>query len=211
VATPGDGILQLTGSEIILLTYVDMFRSNGDTIIDDARNFLTHTDRSYDYIVMDVFSGEAAPPHIISEEAVALIGKRLRKDGVLAINFLGRLSGDTTMTASVIKTLQTAFDQVDLYPNFDPGGVAGMGNIGLIAYRGTPIRLPADLIERFPVHPMARPHVRNYYRWKTVLPDSGKGFILRDDYNPIDCYDNEVREFLRQNTLDGTPWNILTS
>lgn len=197
--------------EIVRLAgeYFD-FHSSGDTIIDDARNYLTHAGRRYDYIVMDVFSGESAPPHIISREAVALLGERLRAGGVLAINFLGRLRGDTTMTAAVVKTLQTEFDQVELYPNFDPQGEVGMGNIGVIAYRGAPVALPADLIERFPIHPMARDEVRSFYRWRAAGPDPERGFILRDDYNPIDCYDHEVREFLRRNMLAGTPWDILT-
>jgi hypothetical protein len=113
------------------------------------------------------------------------------------------------MTASVVKTLREVFDQVELYPNFDPRGEPALGNIRIIAYDGSAVELPADFPQRFAIHPMARNAVRTYFGWKTGLPADEPAIILRDDYNPIDCYDNAVREAVRRDLLKNTPWEIL--
>jgi hypothetical protein len=39
-----------------------------------------------------------------------------------SLNMFGSLGQNSYMTASIIKTLQQVFDNVDIYPNFDPVG-----------------------------------------------------------------------------------------
>ena len=185
------------------------YRSNGGEYVEDARAYLANTPNRYDYVVLDVFNGEAAPAHIISLEALQLTREKMTARGVLAINFLGRLSGDRLITASVVRTLREVFDQVEIYPNFDPRNAEAMGNISLIAYDGPAVVLPADYPQRFDIHPMARNAVRYYFDWKYTLPADEPAIILRDDYNPIDCYDNAVREAVRRDVLKNTPWEIL--
>ncbi len=197
-------------SEIFRLAH-DYFgyRPNGDEYVEDARAYLANTANRYDYVVLDVFNGEAAPAHIISLEALQLTRSKMTDRGVLAINFHGRLSGDRLMTASVVKTLREVFDQVEIYPNFDTRDEGAMGNISLIAYDGVPANLPPDYPQRFDIHPMARNAVHNYFNGRYRLPAEEQAIILRDDYNPIDCYDNTVREKVRRDVLKNTPWEIL--
>ena len=44
---------------------------SGDIILSDARHFLTTTERTYDYVILDVFNGDTTPGHILSREALA--------------------------------------------------------------------------------------------------------------------------------------------
>ncbi len=46
------------------------FRLNGEVYLEDARYFLSRTDRSYDYIILDVFTGDTTPGHLLSLEAL---------------------------------------------------------------------------------------------------------------------------------------------
>lgn len=187
------------------------YRPNGGEYVEDARAYLAGTQERYDYVILDVFNGESAPAHIISLEALQLTRSRMTERGVLAINFHGRLSGDRLMTASVVRTLREIFDQVEIYPNFDPNGERGSGNINLIAYDGAPANLPADYPLRFALHPRVRNQVLDYFNARFSFPADEPSIILRDDYNPIDCYDNAVREETRRDVLATTPWEILLS
>jgi len=182
---------------------------NGQEYVEDARAYLAGTDKKYDYVILDVFSGEAAPVHVISLEALQLTKARMTARGVLSINFHGRLLGDRLMTASLVKTLREVYDQVELYPNFDPGTGQWMGNINVVAYDGSPVDLPADYPLRFAIHPIARKEVLTYFSKQYQIPPDEPAIILRDDYNPVDCYDNDVRENTRRDLLENTPWEIL--
>ncbi len=56
----------------------------------DARLALAATEGAFDIIVVDAFSGDAIPVHLITTEAVDLYRARLASDGVLAINVSNR-------------------------------------------------------------------------------------------------------------------------
>lgn len=52
----------------------------------DARLFLREDKGEYDYIVVDIFSGEQIPAHCVTQEFFALAHARLAEDGVLQMN-----------------------------------------------------------------------------------------------------------------------------
>ncbi|VAW71547.1 hypothetical protein MNBD_GAMMA13-1547 [hydrothermal vent metagenome] len=75
-------------------------------IEDDARHYLNIQDKKYDLIVIDLFTGEGVPNHIITRESLALLKKRLPPDGIVLINFHGYIDGkDGKGARSVYKTL----------------------------------------------------------------------------------------------------------
>lgn len=61
-----------------------------DVVEGDARVTLAQDPTIWDVIVVDAFSGDAIPLHLITEEAVAMYLSRLGSDGVLAINVSNR-------------------------------------------------------------------------------------------------------------------------
>jgi len=110
------------------------FSVSGDVYVHDARYFLEHTQRSYDYIILDVFSGDTTPAHMLSREALSLLRQRLTQRGILAINLIGSLREQTYMTASVVRTLESVFQQVAVYPAFSPEEGDGIGNLTILAH-----------------------------------------------------------------------------
>lgn len=187
------------------------FNISGDVFIEDARYFLNSTERRYDYIVLDVFSGDITPAHLLSLEALSLMRDRLRPNGVLAVNLIGSLKQETFMTASVVKTLQSAFDVVDVFPTFDTKKSAnGVGNIALMAYQGQRRELQLDH-NRFQSHPSVRQNVFANLGRRYEFPKGTPAMVLTDNYNPVDFFDGWLRELIRNSILESTDWDILIS
>lgn len=185
------------------------FRISGDLFIEDARYYLNSTKRHYDYIVLDVFSGDITPAHLLSVEALSLMRERLNPAGVLAVNIIGSVRQETYMTASVIKTLQAAFDQVEVFPTFDPATSSnGVGNLAIMAYQGQARTLRVDHA-RFQTHPSVRQRVFANLGRRFHFPAGTPAIVLSDDYNPIDFFDGWLRETVRKSIIQATDWDIL--
>ena len=185
------------------------FRISGDVIIEDARYFLNATDRRYDYIVLDVFSGDITPAHLLSVEALRLMRERLNPGGVLAVNLIGSLKRESYMTASVVKTLSAAFDQVDIFPTFNPQTAdPAIGNMAIMAYQGGARRLQLDR-EGLRVHPRSVANLRANLGRRFEFPAGTPAMVLSDAYNPIDFFDGWLRETVRHSILQSTDWDIL--
>ena len=171
----------------------------------DARYFLATSSASYDYIVLDVFSGDTTPGHLLTREALELVRARLAPGGVLALNMMGSLGADKRMTASVIRTLETVFPWVQMFPLIAPGG---SGNIEVIAGLGKPLG-EVPLFNETDVHPSVRAALRAALEKRFVWTSSNEGIVLTDDYNPIDVLDLPMKEAVRRSILKSTPHALL--
>lgn len=185
------------------------FDPNITVHVEDARYFLNRSTQRYDYVVLDVFNGDTTPGHVLSLEAMRLLKARMTPGGVLAINLIGTLGEGSFMTASVVKTVQAVFGQVQTHPVFASNTPQASGNLAIIAHDGPARPLRSDLLAAFPVHPLAAAGVRqgmqNIYRF----PASTPSMLLTDDYNPIDFYDLWLKEMVRRSILNTTDWDIL--
>ncbi len=185
------------------------FHISGDMVIEDARYYLNATEQRYDYIVLDVFSGDITPAHLLSVEALSLMRERLRPGGVLAVNLIGSLKRETYMTASVVKTLATAFDQVVVYPAFDlQKSAQGVGNLAIMAYQGAERRLQLNR-SRITGHRSVLPLLHTQLGQRFRFPAGTPAMVLTDAYNPIDFFDGWLRESVRGTILESTDWDIL--
>jgi spermidine synthase len=175
--------------------------------IEDARYFLNRSQQRYDYVVLDVFNGDTTPGHVLSLEAMQLLKARMTPNGVLAINLMGTLGERGFMTASVLKTVQAVFGQVQVHPVFAANETSG--NLAVIAHDGPVRPLRADLLAAFPVHPLAQDGVRQSMQRTYRYPAGMPAIVLTDDYNPIDFYDLWLKEKVRRSVLETTDWDIL--
>lgn len=179
--------------------------------IEDARYFLINSTKRYDYLVLDVFNGDTTPGHLLSTEAMQLIKQKLNPNGVLAVNLIGSLKHHTLMTSSVIKTLKSAFQQVAIYPTFNPESGEGTGNLEIIAYDGAP-RIPRfDSIKDMRISPGAEQIVKQTIRQPFNFTPQADAMLLTDNYNPVDFYDLWLKEQVRKIILETTDFDILLS
>jgi hypothetical protein len=72
-------------------TYLRDCRAQWDIVLGDARLKLREADdRKYGIIVVDAFSSDAIPIHLITREALELYFRKLTEDGVLAVHISNR-------------------------------------------------------------------------------------------------------------------------
>jgi spermidine synthase len=87
---------------------------------DDGRVFLANSDKRYDAIFNDAFSGEVPVGTLATREAVELIKEHLVDNGVYFSNVLGAINSDKgRFLRSEVKTLQSVFSNVYVLPLFD--------------------------------------------------------------------------------------------
>jgi len=93
-------------------TYLADCRANVEVILGDARLSLIHgAPRKFDLLVVDVFSSDSVPIHLITREALQIYLQRLAEGGLLAIHIssrfldlkpiLGKLAEDAGVMARV--------------------------------------------------------------------------------------------------------------
>ncbi|MBI5428940.1 MAG: fused MFS/spermidine synthase [Nitrosomonadales bacterium] len=177
---------------------------------EDARNFLTHTaQQRYDYLILDAFSGDTAPGRLLSVEAMRLVKQRLAENGVVAVNLVGSVKRDTLMTASVVKTMRNVFDQVTVYPTFDPAVGDGTGNLVIVAYDGGLRPLQFSRLNNLAIHPAAESLVRLGMERPFLFPAQTPAQVISDDDNPLESYGLWLRERMIRDMLDSTDFDIL--
>lgn len=175
-------------------------------VIDDARHFLNVTPEQYDYIVLDAFAADTFPGHLLTREALSLTARAMKPDGVLAMNLVGGLRPGDHVIASVVNTLATLFNQVEIRPLFNPE-TQRSGNVEVVAYRGPPRSLDKAQIDGFDVVPSA--YWAMSYLWRPQLVDTSSGQVLTDELNPLDSMDLDIKEALRRALASGrSAWDL---
>ncbi|OIQ72140.1 hypothetical protein GALL_462370 [mine drainage metagenome] len=83
-------------------TYMRDCAGKRSIIVGDARLTLTRApDGRYGFIIMDVFTSDAIPMHLLTLEALTMYGKKLKPEGLIAIN----ISNQYLNLLPVIRTL----------------------------------------------------------------------------------------------------------
>jgi spermidine synthase len=177
------------------------FKPDKDSVFTlDGRYFLRSTNKRYDIIILDAFSGDSPPSHMVSIEAFELMKKRLSRDGVLLINFLGSNEKENTFVLSSLnKTLKEVFNFVDVYVSEEYYHQATrLINFTFVAYFED-TKIERSLSIRPPVQARFVKDLEGLLDRRISL--SGDAIILTDDYNPIDFYDMRMREWLRAESI----------
>jgi spermidine synthase len=162
-------------------------------------------------VILDVFNGDTTPGHLISVEAMRLAKQRLTTNGVFAANIIGSVEHDTLMTASIIKTLQSVFENVAVYSATDTSLSEGVSNLAIVAYDGTPRTAQMDRVPNMNIHPLVENTVRDNMQHPISFTHPASAIVLTDDYNPVDFYDVWLKEKIRKSNLDSTDFDILSS
>jgi hypothetical protein len=160
------------------------FATAGEIYIEDARTFVARTDRRYDLVVHDTFTGGSTPEHLLSLEVVRRIREILRPGGVLAVNFAGYQKGPKAAASwAVARTLRAVFPAVRIFRDSDPSDrPEGVGNLIFFASaEALDFTIPAGA--RFESQ-MAETTLRSLGAWE-VLQQVPGGPLVTDDLNPL--------------------------
>ncbi|MGH9767153.1 MAG: fused MFS/spermidine synthase, partial [Blastocatellia bacterium] len=89
-------------------------------IIGDARTETSRLTEKYDVIILDAFSGDSPPFHLLTREAFADVKERLAANGLVVANIVGGVSGEASRVASsVLATMESVFGKTQVFsPNW---------------------------------------------------------------------------------------------
>ncbi len=88
-----------------LFTFIPDSKATIEVVLGDARLSLKQTDGGYDLIVLDAFSSDAIPIHLLTLEAIRLYRGRITENGVLAFHISNRYLELRPILAAAAKEL----------------------------------------------------------------------------------------------------------
>ncbi|HEU4448115.1 MAG TPA: fused MFS/spermidine synthase, partial [Nitrososphaeraceae archaeon] len=132
---------------------------------DDARNFLSKTEKKYDLIILDAFSKNYVPFHLMTLEYFQLLDKKLTSDGIIISNNIGSMTGDRSdIVRAVYKTISQIFPTVYVFPTEHNSG--NLQNIMLAAMKSPTVEYSKDELRQ-----LASNNDNNNHNSSTALDD----------------------------------------
>ncbi len=170
----------------------------GRAVIQDGRKFLADLREKTDFIVLDAYSSDTIPFHLITREFFELVRRRLKDDGMLAINYIGHPTGDF-VTDSLFRTLGEVFggDKLRAYRTRSDETAAQV--IIIFAFRGERRELLPLWQNDFAggADPLSYELTR-----RRVDTDRPRGTVITDDHNPIDLARARTALAWRKQTME---------
>jgi spermidine synthase len=171
-------------------------------IIGDARTETSRLAEKYDVIVLDAFSGDSPPFHLLTREAFADLKKRLAPGGLVVANIVGGVSGEASRIASsIVATMENVFGKTQVFsPNWLLAGRKRN-------YVSTMFLLSGDVPEKLAEN--AAPftmktseeiertgYIKAVFASRLELPRD-RAVILTDDYAPLEAWSDAAVEAMR--------------
>lgn len=89
-------------------------------INEDARVFLSNTEKQYDVIILDAYAQDFVPFHLLTKEYFLLLDQHLKPNGIIISNILTSLVGDTSdLFRAIYKTMAEVYPTIYVYPTTD--------------------------------------------------------------------------------------------
>ncbi len=172
-------------------------------VIDDGRRYLGRPEQNFDFIALDAYAGSCPPIHLFSREAFTSMRRRLRPEGVLAINVVVQSQRDP-LIGEVAATLSRLFSYVGAFRTGKDSD--SLGNVVFFASDG-PLALPQQWIPAPPYHPHAR--FLDALREQAVDSRFLHGQVIEDDRNPVDLRSAATDLKSRATYRSYFPWSVL--
>jgi spermidine synthase len=171
-------------------------------IIGDARTETSRLTEKYDVIVLDAFSGDSPPFHLLTREAFADLKRRLAPDGLVVANIVGGISGDASRVASsIMATMESVFGATQVFsPNWLLSGKKRKFVSTMFLLSGD---VPENLAESAaPFTMKTSEEVERTGYVKAVLASQlelprDRAVILTDDYAPLEAWSDAAVEAMR--------------
>jgi spermidine synthase len=157
---------------------------------EDARTFINRTQRKYDVVVHDTFTGGSTPEHVLSKEVFARIHQMLNSNGLLTLNFVGGVSGaEAEATLLVGKTLRAEFSHVRAFKDDSEEHITN------VIFFASDSDLHLENIERVRFPHRAREELRRtLLEHELPLPDGNPTRIITDEFNPLNRLELPIAE-----------------
>ena len=169
-------------------------------VIQDGRRFLMASPHRYDFVVLDAYSGDTIPFHLITREMFQAVRRHLTDEGILAVNYIGGPPGDE-VTDCLARTLINVFGQYNVTAYRSTDDAEAVQVIYFFAFRG-PAREPALPPDRWAAGPGGQVDRTAYELWSRRLTlEPRRGQVITDDRNGIDAARVKTSLIWRAQTL----------
>jgi spermidine synthase len=171
-------------------------------IIGDARTETSRLTEKYDVIVLDAFSGDSPPFHLLTREAFADLKRRLAPDGLVVANIVGGVSGEASRVASsIVATMESVFGNTKVFsPNWLLSGKKRKFVSTMFLLSGD---VPENLAESAAPFTMKTSeevertgYIQAVLTSRLELPRD-RAVILTDDYAPLEAWSDAAVEAMR--------------
>lgn len=155
---------------------------------EDARIFLASNNDKYDVIILDAYSKNYVPFHLMTLEYFELLKNRLASDGVIVSNLIGTMYGNTSnLVRSVYKTMDQVFPTVYAFKTKGSDSVS-VQNIIFVATRSNSAGFDIA-IEQNPNFMYRDKYLENYVGSNIKTDDV---YVLTDQFAPVEHLINPV-------------------
>ncbi len=171
-------------------------------VIGDARTETSRLAGRYDVIVIDAFSGDSPPFHLLTREAFADLKKRLAPNGFVIANIVGGVSGEASRVASsIVATMESEFGKTHVFsPNWLLAGRKRNFVSTMFLLSGD---FPEDLAENAAPFTMKTSdeirrtgYIEAVFASRLQLPRE-RAVILTDDYAPLEAWSDAAVQAMR--------------
>jgi spermidine synthase len=165
-----------------------------DIHVEDGRVFIERTEKRYDLIVLDAYTGNYVPFHLMTYEFFELVEKRLKPGGIVISNLITPLSGDlATLFKSEYRTMSEFFPDIHVFPL---GHTMLPGNVIIVASKE---KHDIQEITERTTNSKYKEYLEKHY--SSAIDISGAS-ILTDDYAPVNNYINPLsgRSFIEESS-----------
>jgi spermidine synthase len=171
------------------------FRPTGRFLVGDARYVIKNLSTRYDLIIHDCFTGGSEPTHLLTREMLNEVRALLNDRGILALNYVGFTRGEGSHAVEAVhRTLREIFPWVRTF-------VTDKNEF-------------TDFILLASLEPLAIDPRTGERRLQWLLDHEhrfaeGSGFVLTDDYNPMESRQVLKEETYRQHFLERIAFDLL--
>lgn len=171
-------------------------------VVGDARTETLRLTEKYDVIVLDAFSGDSPPFHLLTREAFADLKERLADGGLVVANIVGGVSGEASrIPSSVAATLESVFGKTHVFsPNWLLAGKKRDFVSTMFLLTGD---VPDNLAEKAAPFTMKTSeeikrsgYIESVFASRLELPRE-RAVVLTDDYAPLEAWSDAAVQAMR--------------
>lgn len=159
-----DQVVVDIASDPAYFTYLRDTAADVEIVVGDGRLELARSAARHDVIVVDAFSSDAIPVHLMTREAVATYLEHLEPDGILLLHVSNRHFDLAPVIGRIAEATATAVRVIDYLPDGEAH------ETGAVASTWVAVARSAETIDAFDV------------RWEPV---AGDGPLWTDDYSNV--------------------------
>lgn len=169
-------------------------------IVGDARTEtvrLQQQRETYDVIVLDAFSGDTPPFHLLTQEAFQSL-RDLVPDGLIIANIVGGLAGpEAKVVSSVVATMETALGKTRIFsPNWQLAGRPASFVSTMFLVAGTLPETPVPFTMKVSEEARRSNYVAAVLESELTLPRDN-AVILTDDFAPLEAWSDAAVQAMR--------------